>query len=668
MARRANWELVCMAAVLVAGDWRCCADAFAQYAAAGDTVVLFVDDDAQPGGDGFSWDSAHRTLQDALMFAHSFGADEIRVAQGVYKPDQGGGQTPGDRNATFSIPSGLALRGGYAGLTGDDPDAQDWAKYETRLTGDLLGNDGPAGSFQNYGDNSFHVVAIQNNPDATLQGLVISAGSSPSSERGGGLFASQSVLHLDSCTFIVNRSQGHGGGASLVDCNVTVAYCTFHQNRCTSIGEYFGGGLDAISLSGSGTASIVLMYSVFTNNSVLAANGGGFYSNQLNVHISHCTFANNGAGNDGGAMAIESSPPPPVVIVEDSLFVANFASDTAGAIVFGNNIVPTLIRCRFLTNGAGSQGGAVRLNGVGHFIECDFDGNGTTFSGGAAWQGGGILVNCMFTRNTCGAPGSPGGGAARAAQDTEFVNCVFNGNSCLAAAGGVFINPANGPLPERIGWFRNCTLVHNQTSTGDGGAIVGKAFVNNSILVNNVPAQLQGAADVDFSCITGGWPGQSNIDADPLFVDPLGPDGVAGTSDDILRLESGSPCVDAGDNNHVPKDNVDIDFDGDYTEPIPLDIERNPRFRNDPYTANTGIPSIPNLQIVDMGAFEHQPVIPADINGDLCVNVPDLLAVIDAWGPCVSMDRCPADIAPSNGDGVVDKHDLLQVIIWWGCY
>ncbi|MCP4452586.1 MAG: hypothetical protein GY809_14085, partial [Planctomycetes bacterium] len=65
--------------------------------------VIYVDDDAPLNGDGVSWDTAYRYLQDALVrssvFAeasegsHAEGAEtagkiEIRVAQGVYLPDR----------------------------------------------------------------------------------------------------------------------------------------------------------------------------------------------------------------------------------------------------------------------------------------------------------------------------------------------------------------------------------------------------------------------------------------------------------------------------------------------------------------------------------------------------------------------------------------------------
>ncbi len=51
---------------------------------------------------------------------------------------------------------------------------------------------------------------------------------------------------------------------------------------------------------------------------------------------------------------------------------------------------------------------------------------------------------------------------------------------------------------------------------------------------------------------------------------------------------------------------------------------------------------------------------PADVTADNIVNTADLLAVINAWGPCAA---CAADV---NGDGAVNTADLLAVINGWG--
>ena len=65
--------------------------------------IIYVDDDAPLGGDGLSWNTAYQFLQDAL--ANAVAGTEIRVAQGVYLPDQdeAGNVVPGDRFATFQL-------------------------------------------------------------------------------------------------------------------------------------------------------------------------------------------------------------------------------------------------------------------------------------------------------------------------------------------------------------------------------------------------------------------------------------------------------------------------------------------------------------------------------------------------------------------------------------
>ncbi len=111
--------------------------------------VWYVEDHAALGGDGTSWSAAYGYLQDAQAVATA--GDEIRVAGGTYKPDQdeGGNVTPGDRGATFQLINGVSLYGGYRGCPGGDctsgdSNQRDIETYETTLSGDLNGDDGPA--------------------------------------------------------------------------------------------------------------------------------------------------------------------------------------------------------------------------------------------------------------------------------------------------------------------------------------------------------------------------------------------------------------------------------------------------------------------------------------------------------------------------------------------
>jgi hypothetical protein len=104
--------------------------------------IIYVDDIAIGANDGSSWKNAYIFLQDALVDSTSAEKPvEIRVAQGIYKPDRGSGIRLGDRDATFELMNNVTLSGGYAGVSMSDPNMRDVLLYETILSGDLAGND-----------------------------------------------------------------------------------------------------------------------------------------------------------------------------------------------------------------------------------------------------------------------------------------------------------------------------------------------------------------------------------------------------------------------------------------------------------------------------------------------------------------------------------------------
>jgi hypothetical protein len=252
--------------------------------------------------------------------------------------------------------------------------------------------------------------------------------------------------------------------------------------------------------------------------------------------------------------------------------------------------------CQFRGNHAtGNDGGAARIGGDGaevSFVNCIFSGNSANEDGGVIYQiyGGEVtLTNCTLSANTCG-----GEGAAVYSwkiSDTKMVNCVIR------------------------------DLGDNEIHKQDGSTVT-----------------------VEYSCISGGYAGEGNIDTDPLFVDPDGADDIFGTEDDNLRLQPGSPCIDAADNTAVPYD-------------VTTDLDGNPRFVDDPDTEDTGFGDPP---IVDMGAYEFQvDNCPADVNDDGTVDIDDLFDVLSHWGEGAG----PCDV---NDDGVVDIDDIFAVLADWG--
>jgi hypothetical protein len=163
-------------------------------------------------------------------------------------------------------------------------------------------------------------------------------------------------------------------------------------------------------------------------------------------------------------------------------------------------------------------------------------------------------------------------------------NCTFSENTA-SVGGGMYNHESSTPT------VTNCILWGN----ADGGGMDESAQIHDT----------SGAASVvTYSDVQGGWTGAGgtgNINGDALFVDADGGDNIPGTEDDNLRLGIASPAIDAGDNTAVPPDAGDLDGDGDTSEPIPFDLDGNPRFVDDPGVPDTGVGPPP---IVDMGAYE----------------------------------------------------------------
>ena len=343
--------------------------------------IIYVDADASAGGgDGSTWDTAFKYLQDGLAAA-SYG-DEIRVAQGSYKPDldEAGSVTPGNREETFQLINGVALKGGYAGAGEPEPNERDIEVYETILSGDLAGNDEP--DFANYGDNSYHVVmAMDMDTTAELDGFTITSGNANGGSdhyyrdyRGGGmhiLYGSPTVTNctftansarcqgggiyndsshgsvprLTNCTFIGNSAGTHGGGFyNYPDGNLTITNCTFIGNSA----KYTGGGI------GKNGGSMTLNNCIFIGNSTVITGGGGLYSGYANLTITNCIFIGNSAGNDGGGISLWAC----YLTLVNCTFSGNSAENDGGGIYMHHGGL-TLTNCTLTGNSADGKGGGI---------------------------------------------------------------------------------------------------------------------------------------------------------------------------------------------------------------------------------------------------------------------------------------------------------------------
>jgi hypothetical protein len=301
--------------------------------------VWHVDADAWGANTGRNWFDAFNHLQDALAVAAP--GDKIKVAGGTYKPDQGGAQTPGDRTATFNLIDEVVIEGAYGGFGEADPDARDIEGYESILSGDLQGNDGP--NFTNNADNSHHVVrALISGGGAVLDGFTVTAGNavgSPPAGQGGGIYIVTGSPVLVKCTFIRNKAD-RGGGASNSNSaadDPSFISCKFIGNLADGPGgamESQGGepSLTNCVLSGNhstgsggglfnmGTSNATMTNCTLSGNSSDASGGGVFCSYATaGVEVLNCIlWGNSDSSGSGESSQIRISTGPPVVVVDYS--------------------------------------------------------------------------------------------------------------------------------------------------------------------------------------------------------------------------------------------------------------------------------------------------------------------------------------------------------------
>jgi len=278
-------------------------------------------------------------------------------------------------------------------------------------------------------------------------------------------------------------------------------------------------------------SNAVLSNCVLTGNSALY--GGGACQGRL----SNCRLSGNSAGSEGGG-AYSSS-------LDNCVLTGNSATVFGGGSYYGN-----LIGCTLTGNSAVYGGGAAE----GTLNNCALGGNSASSSGGGADMC--VLYNCTLTANSAQ---TYGGGA----DISRLVNCTLRGNSA-AGGGGVdysFLTNCllvgNWATDSGGGAYAstlfNCTLTANSATNHGGGGygfdsfhIHANCILYNSIIYSNMAAISPDCECTQYDCC---MPDSGSITSPPLFID------LAGGN---LRLQSNSPCINAGNNNYVSS-STDLD-------------------------------------------------------------------------------------------------------------
>lgn len=278
-------------------------------------------------------------------------------------------------------------------------------------------------------------------------------------------------------------------------------------------------------------------------------------------------------------------------------------------------------------------------------MDCVFTDNHAYAEGGALYSLGGCptLTNCCFAGNSA----SSGGALFDETGGVTLVNCTLVGNRAQEASAIAYDRPYEIDSTIRL---INCILWGAPGHiSGTGAAVI--AAVGYS--------RTSAAITVEYSNISGGWPGAGNIDLDPCFADP-GHWNANGTpndaNDDVwvggdyhpksqagrwdadgqrwLHDDVTSPCIDAGDPN------------ADWTAEL---WPHGGRINMGAYggTAQASM----SLSVVG----SH-----ADLDHDGAINAKDLLTLADNW--LIGVLPHAADI---GRDGAVSFRDFARLARRW---
>jgi len=267
-----------------------------------------------------------------------------------------------------------------------------------------------------------------------------------------------------------------------------------------------------------------------------ATGDGGGINNNAYLIITNCTFFFNSATDDGGGIYNTAS-----LSITNSTFYENSATDDGGGIYNAGSSSLSVTNSTFFLNSAAYSGGGI-YNTASLTIT-----NSTFFLNSAAYDGGGIrnssssvsITNSTFYDNSA----DNGGGIYNYFSDPTITNCTFSRNIANVHGGGIYNSYSDPTITNSIVWGNFGEEIYNSSSSS--------------------------SPVVTYSDVEGGYEGEGNIDADPLFVNwepgPIAPD---------LHLTALSPAIDSGTSEGAPA----------------TDIEGNPRPQGDGY---------------DMGAYEY---------------------------------------------------------------
>jgi hypothetical protein len=390
---------------------------------------------------------------------------------------------------------------------------------------------------------------------------------------------------------------GGSGGAVLLDGNSAPVFQSdqFFNNSAEGLG-----GAVALLTPAAGSGTVVFANNVVGSRSGGAGNqattGGGIYvQTPRRVEMRSNLLAGNSAADIGGAVAMNSSSE---IVFSSNLVEGNHATGGGGGVALCCGQL-TVTSSAFRSNrvddpngtfpthrGGGLLATSAEGGGPGQISQFSnvFDSNAITFGNASISGGAGEYVigssltsrNDLFLSNALQGPASGGDsrgsglrstGCNGAELLTTVENSVVAGNVLGAGGAGAGISAGCSSGVNHLSVIQT-TVAGNATPDGggpalDGGGADGLLVANSIVGAQSGTATVGGfgARTVTFSdvCDPGApnqpFPGDGNICADPLLINPAPSVGN-------FHETAGSPTIDAGSNALVAGD-LGVDVDGD---------------------------------------------------------------------------------------------------------
>ncbi|MBL51641.1 MAG: hypothetical protein CMG57_06750 [Candidatus Marinimicrobia bacterium] len=195
--------------------------------------------------------------------------------------------------------------------------------------------------------------------------------------HGGGLFLNHSSGTFDQLHIYNNTASMNGGGVWSSEGSDWVMSNSVVEDN---IAPYMGGGFGFWNHNGYDDLNATLQNVTIANNvaqqGFFIGYGGGVWANNSSTVFENCSFINNVAHNNGGAVNYHGGSSSPVF--KNTLFDGNSSTAYGGAIYIAEDAGGFHVEgCTFVNNSSANNGGAIQTSKSGNVINSTFFGNTT---------------------------------------------------------------------------------------------------------------------------------------------------------------------------------------------------------------------------------------------------------------------------------------------------